>query len=232
MKAGNSRLLLFSAGMELPFTRVQFLQVFAEYNERIWPLQLFAAALGFLALALLFSRKRWADRGIAGILTLLWAFMGVGYHWSFFSSTNPAAYFFGGLFLVAASIFLVEGIVRNRIRFELPKGMRGWLAFALIAYALVVYPILGLVKTHPYPETPLFGVAPCPTTIFTLGMLLAAAHPRPLLLGAVPLAWAMIGGSAAFLLHVPQDLGLFVAGLAWIGGWIRQCKAPDVPMAG
>jgi hypothetical protein len=218
--------------MELPFTRAQFLNVFAEYNQSIWPLQLFAAALGLLALALLFSRKRWADRGIAGVLALLWAFMGIGYHWSFFSSVNPAAYLFGGLFLVAASIFLVEGVVRNRIRFEIAKGVRGWLAFVLFAYALAVYPILGLAKTHPYPETPLFGVAPCPTTIFTLGLLLLAAHPRPLLLGAVPLIWSVIGASAALLLHVPQDLGLLVAGLGWIAAWIRQRNAPDLPLAG
>lgn len=216
--------------MELPFTRAEFLQVFAEYNESIWPLQLLTAALGLLALALLFSRRRWADRGIAGVLALLWAFTGVGYHWLFFAKANPAAYLFGGLFLVAASIFLVEGVARNRIRFELAMGLRGWLALALVAYALLVYPILGLLKTHPYPETPLFGVAPCPTTIFTLGLLLLAAYRRPLLLGAVPLTWAVIGGSAAFLLHVPQDLGLLAAAVAWIGAWVHQRKAPDLPM--
>lgn len=151
--------------------------------------------------------------------------MGIGYHWAFFSSVNPAAYLFGGLFLVAALIFLVEGVARNRISFKTPKGVRGWLAVSLFAYSLVAYPILGLVKTHPYPETPLFGVAPCPTTIFTLGLLLLASHPRPLLLGIVPLLWSVIGGSAAFLLHVPQDLGLLVTALAWLAAWLCQRRS-------
>jgi len=208
--------------MELPFTRTQFLQVFAEYNQGIWPLQILAVALGFVAVALIFSRRRWAGRGIAGVLVLLWAFMGVGYHGLFFARINPAAYLFAGLFLVAASIFLVEGVVRNRIRFAFATGVRGWLAMALLAYALVVYPILGLLKTHPYPETPLFGVAPCPTTIFTLGLLLLAAHPRPLMLAAVPLTWSVIGGTAAFLLKVPQDLGLIAAAFIWVAARSRQ----------
>jgi hypothetical protein len=217
--------------MELPFTRLEFLQVFAEYNESIWPLQVFTAALGLVALALLFADEPWADRGIAGILALLWTIMGLGYHWSFFAAVNTAAYLFGGLFLLAALIFLVEGVVRNRISFITRDGWLGWLAFSMFAYSLVIYPILGLVRTHPYPETPLFGVAPCPTTIFTLGLLLLASHPRPFLLGLVPLLWAAIGGSAAFLLHVPLDLGLLVAGLTWLVVWFRQRKGPDVPTA-
>jgi hypothetical protein len=208
--------------MELPFTRLEFLHVFADYNQRIWPLQLIAGALGFIALALLYSDNAWADRAIAAILAVLWTITGVGYHWLFFSAINPAAYLFGGLFVVAAVVFLIEGVIRNRIRFQLQRGFRGWSALLLLTYSLAIYPILGLVKTHPYPETPLFGVAPCPTTIFSLGLLLLASYPRPVLLALVPLVWAAIGGSAAILLEVPQDLGLPAAGLIWLIGWIHQ----------
>jgi uncharacterized membrane protein YjjB (DUF3815 family) len=58
--------------------------------------------------------------------------------------------------------------------------------------------------------TPLFGVAPCPTTIFTLGMLLLSNASWRLF--AIPLVWSIIGGSAAVLLGVPQDYGLILAG--------------------
>jgi hypothetical protein len=208
--------------MALPFTRPEFLQVFADYNQAIWPLQVVAGALGFIALALLFSNTTSADRLIAGILTVLWAVTGIGYHWLFFSSISPAAYMFGAVFLIGAGIFLVEGTVRSRIRFRFARGIRGWMALLLLAYSLIVYPALGLALTHPYPETPLFGVAPCPTVIFSLGLLLLAAYPRPLVLAAAPLIWAGIGGSAAFLLGVPQDLGLPAAALIWLAAWVHQ----------
>ena len=208
--------------MQLPFSRLEFLHVFVEYNQGIWPLQMIAAALGAMAIVLLFIARAWADRTIAAILVVLWTIMGVGYHWLYFSKINSAAILFGALFVVAALVFLVEGVVGKRMRFRMAWDLRGWLASTLFAYSLIVYPIVGLVATHPYPETPLFGVVPCPTTIFTLGLLVLASHPRPLLLAAVPLVWTAIGGSAAILLNVPQDWGLFIAGLIWVGVWIQQ----------
>lgn len=157
------------------------------------------------------------------ILYAFWSMMAIGYHWSFFAEINRAAYLFEGLFLLAAAIFFVEGIVRTRVRFAIVPGTRTWLAAVLIVYSFVVYPIVSLFVTHPYPESPLFGVAPCPTTIFTLGILLVSQHPHPLLLAVFPLVWSVIGGSAAILLGVPQDWGLFVAALIWIAG---ACTRP------
>lgn len=214
--------------MALPFSQSEFLQVFAAYNMAIWPFQVVAAALGFLAIVLLVRRRPWTDRAISAVLVVFWSIMGVGYHWTYFAAINSAAYLFGALFLLAALAFLVEGVIRGRVRFTPQPGLRGWLATALIAYAFVVYPLLGLIFTHPYPETPLFGVAPCPTTIFTLGFLLLAHAPSRWLLVAIPLAWSLVGGSAAFLLGVPQDLGLIAAAVLWIVGWLHR---PDLAPA-
>lgn len=52
-----------------------------------------------------------------------------------------------------------------------------------------------------------------------------------MLLDAVPVLWSATDGSAAFLLHGPQDFGLLVAGLLWLGAWIHQRLASDLPMA-
>jgi hypothetical protein len=42
--------------MDLPFSRIEFLQNFAAYNIAIWPTQVVAAALGVIAILLLFWR--------------------------------------------------------------------------------------------------------------------------------------------------------------------------------
>jgi hypothetical protein len=202
--------------MSLPFTLAEFLQVFAAYNTAIWPMQVAAAVLGAVAIVLLFLRHAWADRSISAILFLFWGGMAIGYHWTYFSTINDAAYLFGGLFLLAAVIFLVEGVIRGRVHYTAAADARGLLAAALIVYSFVVYPLVGLFATHPYPETPLFGVAPCPTTIFSLGFLVIAQHPKPVLLAAIPLLWSLVGGSAAFLLGVFQDLGLLAAAALWL----------------
>jgi hypothetical protein len=210
----------------LPFSRTEFLQVFAAYNTAIWPLQFVAAGLGLFAVTLLLWRPKWADGAIAAVLCTFWLAMAIGYHWTYFSAINDAAYVFGALFALAALVFLVEGVIRGRMSFAIIPGFRAWLAIVLVAYSFVVYPLVGLLVTHPYPETPLFGAAPCPTIIFTLGLLLLVRHPRPWVPALIPLLWSVIGGSAAFLLDVPQDLGLLAAAILWlVGSLIRPVRA-------
>ncbi|HSB34572.1 MAG TPA: DUF6064 family protein, partial [Nitrospirota bacterium] len=57
---------------------------------------------------------------------------------------------------------------------------------------------------------------PCPTTIFTIGVLLFAAAPVPRSVFIIPVLWAAVASAAAFQFGVLQDLGLLPAGLAGI----------------
>jgi hypothetical protein len=193
----------------LPFATDQFFAVFARYNAAIWPVQLVAAALGIVALVLLLRSGAWTSRAIALILAAFWLLMGIGYHLLFFTRINALAYVFAFLFVTQAGLFLVDGLTR-RLTFQLAGGWSGRVAWTLMAYALVVYPLIGLFGPHPYPATPLFGVAPCPTVIFTLALLLLSNARWRLVF--IPLLWSAVGGSAAVLLAVPQDYGLILAG--------------------
>jgi hypothetical protein len=56
-------------------------------------------------------------------------------------------------------------------------------------------------------------VAPCPTTIFTIGILLLARGNWVLWLSIIPVLWSLVGLAAAVQLGIPEDLGLPVAGL-------------------
>jgi hypothetical protein len=82
----------------------------------------------------------------------------------------------------------------------------------LILYAIAIYPIVGHVSGHRYPAMPTFGT-PCPTTIFTLGLLIWTSQRPPWRAMFVPLLWTIVGSVAALQLAVPQDYGLAVAGL-------------------
>lgn len=62
----------------------------------------------------------------------------------------------------------------------------------------------------------MFGVTPCPTVIFTFGVLLLAKPRLPFWLFVIPAVWAVIGGSAAILLDVREDWMLFGALTGWI----------------
>ena len=64
----------------LPFTPEQFLGVFVNYNNAIWPIQIAAYVLGAISIASLLRRTRAADRVIAGILAAMWLWTGIAFH--------------------------------------------------------------------------------------------------------------------------------------------------------
>jgi hypothetical protein len=196
----------------LPFTREQFFAVFAGYNRAIWPVQALAYLLALAALALLLLRPRAGERLLPALLALMWGWTGVAYHALFFAAINRAATGFAALFVLQALLF-AHAALRGGLRFAPRRGARAVCGWALVAYAGVAYPLIGMGTGHGWPALPMFGVTPCPLTLFTLGVLLLAQPPLPRRLLVVPLLWALIGGSAAFLLGVPQDWPLLLAGV-------------------
>ena len=164
--------------MRFPFTQDQFFRVFAAYNEAVWPAQaaLYAMALVAVALAAVPSRRR--DVVTSACLAALWFWGGAVYHLGFFAGINPAARLFGAVFLLQGALFLWAGVVRRQLTFDGPHGWRGWFGGLVAAYALAIYPFLGLAAGHPARELPVMGV-PCPTTLLTLALLFSAAGRSP-----------------------------------------------------
>ena len=99
---------------------------------------------------------------------------------------------------------------------------------ALIAYAAMVYPILSYLAGHVFPASPGFGLGtvPCPTTIFTFGLLLWTTSPVLKRLLVVPFLWLLIGLSAPINYSIYEDVGLVVAGLVGVSLlWWRDRQA-------
>lgn len=198
--------------MKIPFSQDQFLNVFGEYNTTVWPIQLLFYFLAITAVVSLVRNGERSSRGPFLVLTFLWIWMGLVYQILFFSIINKAALLFGALFLIQAALFLYFGVFRQSIPLQFKLHWQGVTGAVFIVYALVLYPILGLLLGHVYPKMPTFGV-PCPTTIFTFGVLLFAADRVPPYIFILPFLWSIIGFFAAVNLSMAEDYGLFVAGL-------------------
>ena len=199
----------------LPFTSEQFYGVSREYNTTVWPVQIVLLALAVVAVALVVFPRRWSGLGVSSILAFLWAWIGLAYHLSFFTVISPPAYGFAAVSVTGSLILFWQGVVRRRLEFCLNPNARSAVGILLIVFALVVYPAWSIAAGHYYPNLITFGL-PCPTTIFTIGLLAFTVRPYPRSPLVVPVLWSFIGGQAAFLLGVPQDLGLFVAGVVGI----------------
>ncbi len=197
--------------MTIPFTVEQFFAVFRNYNEAIWPAQIIAYILGIAALVLAVRKVNLADRIISAILAIFWVWMGIFYHILHFSVINPAAWVFGIVFILQGLLFLAAGTFLGKLSFRFTAEPLPIIGALFILYAMVIYPVLGIIFGHLYPAAPMFGVAPCPTTIFTIGILLWTVKKVPGYLLVIPFLWSLIGMSAAINLRVPQDYGLVVA---------------------
>lgn len=196
----------------MPFTTDQFLNVFVEYNAAIRPAQVGMYILGLIAIAALPFGKPVAKRLILSILVLMWAWNAIGYHFLFFSAINPASKVFAGFFMLQALLFATCAIATQGVSFQVRRDFRSVFGIAFIIYAMAIYPVLGIKAGHGLMLGPMFGVAPCPTTIFTIGMLMLARGRWVVWLSVIPLLWSMVGLAAALELGILEDLGLPIAG--------------------
>lgn len=199
--------------MDPPFSSEQFFEVFAAYNTGVWPVQVLLAGLALAGVALAFRTESWAGKVIAGILAVLWAWMGIVYHWTYFFEINPAARIFGGMFVLEALILLWAGFRSGGLEFRPRRDIHGLTGAVLIVYALAIYPAIGQALGHRYPSQPTFGL-PCPTTIFTVGLLLWARSRVPWLVFVVPVLWSIVGMTAVVHFGVMEDAPLPVAALS------------------
>lgn len=205
--------------MNLPFGREEFFKIFSEYNTTMWPFQIILLAYGILIVVLALIGR--GGNSVGGGLGVLWIWMGLMYHVAFFSTINSAAIYFGALFVIQGLYFL---IARSHLHFGGASAMQRLVGLVLIVYGIVVYPVVGWYFGQDWPAMPVFSL-PCPTTIFTFGILCMAVRPFPLTMLVIPVLWAAIGTSAAITLGVPEDFGLPVAAIATVAVLLLQRKS-------
>jgi len=106
-------------------------------------------------------------------------------------------------------------ISRTKLSFRFVPSRYSLLGLVLIAYAMVGYPIVGNMLNHIFPRSLPFGVVPCPTTIFTIGMLLLTDKPFPRYLATIPLVWSLFG-VVPVMRGIGEDIGLVLSGIVGI----------------
>jgi len=198
--------------MQVPFSLGDFLNVFKSYNQTIFPLQIVFYFIAFLSIYFLFTGNKNLNKIISITLSFFWLWMGIVYHIIFFSAINNAAYIFGAFFIIQGIMFAGCGLIRKKLSFGYSKNIYNYFGIVFLLYALIIYPVLGYNLGHSYPYSPTFGL-PCPTTIFTFGILLFTNKKMPLHLLIIPLLWSVIGFNAALTLTIYEDTGLLIAGV-------------------
>jgi Family of unknown function (DUF6064) len=193
----------------LLFSPRTYYRLFELYNVAIWPAQLLALVLGVALLALMIRRPAWHGRAIAAILAGCWLWVAWAYLLTRYDTINWAARYFAAGFALEAVLLALSGVARDRLRMRAggtDLALRAGLGLSL--YGLIAHPLIGpLLIGRPWTQVELFGLAPDPTIVATLGVLVAADRP-PWHLPIVPLAWCAIAGATLWTMGSPDALVL------------------------
>lgn len=196
--------------MELPFTTEQFFNVIEKYNLTMFPFQLIIFLLGIVCLFLLHSKLSSKDKLIGIYLGVLWIWIGVAYHLTFFTVINKAAFLFGGIFILQGILILFFTFTKNRLVFTFTLQIKDYLGYFFILYGLIIYPIISYLVEGSFEKTIIMGL-PCPSTIFTFGLFMLTNNKFPKYLLLIPSLWAVVGMSAAINIGVIQDVMILIA---------------------
>jgi hypothetical protein len=240
----------------LLFSPRTYYRLFELYNAAIWPLQIGALLLGLAILVLVIRDAPSGGRIVAAILASLWLFVAWAYLLERYDTINWAARYFAFAFVVQAALLVWTGLIRDRLRFgtsdpQTPlipaqagiqrpeRGLsifKNWvpafagtsgIGVALLFYALAIHPLLAPLTGRPIIQAEIFGLAPDPTAIATLGVLIATTRP-PWHLFVVPLLWCALTGLTLWTMESPEapvaPLLAMVSGIA--ASWRRFTDLP------
>ena len=186
-------------------------RLFEAQNQTFWPLPLLlpAAALAWL---LWFLRGRDAAARVSALgLGLIWLGVAWAFLWQRYAPINWAAEAFAAVFALQGLGLLWAGIGRPQPIAAVPRQRQ--VGLALLLWALFGHPLLAALGGRPWSQAEIFGLAPDPTAIGTLGWLLLL--DRPAAGWVVPLLWCAISAATLATMGSAQALvPLAAAGLA------------------
>ena len=189
----------------------EFLDLLGTYNTDIWPMQIFIALFGLLAIYFIFRPSAHSHRIITFFMALCWLWVGIVFCFKYWTQILGLAYVFGGICAITG-LLLLYAAFRNRLIFRYSKDWRSVAGLFFILYGVIGYQALGYIFDHTYPQLFAFGLVPCPTAIYTIGLFMLADRKIPVLylLGPIILSTA---GFKVVPLGVYEDIILIVAGI-------------------
>jgi hypothetical protein len=193
------------------------------YNLAIWPAQVVGVAIGVAIVALLVTNASGRDRIIAGLLAACWLWTAWAFHYERYAQINWVAPWFAAAFALQALLLVLVGMT-GRIVLRPAGGRAFWIAVAIIAIGVVGYPLLAPLTGRSWTTAEIFGVAPDPTAIATVGVLALVRGGLRWLLLVVPLLWCVVTALTLWAMKAPEVVVVVAATLVALWPGVREMR--------
>lgn len=198
----------------LMFSSRSYYRLIESYNTAIWPAHLLALVVGVIVIGAIARPRQHLQRSAALVLAAAWGWAAWAYHLERYAEINTAAPYFAAAFAVQA---LLLCWLAYRLGNAAPAPQR--VGLGMTGLAIFAYPLLALVRdSGGWRQAEVFGIAPDPTVVATLGVLLAWRAPA--ILWLIPVSWCLVSGATLMELKIGHAWLLpalaFISSLSWI----------------
>jgi hypothetical protein len=187
----------------LLFSPRTYYRMIERLNEALWPAHLLTLALGCMILALALRATMPRLRIGWTTLALLWLWTGWAFLWRRYAAINWAALYLVPLFALQALLLLMEALSGSTVRDRF-AGRTQAVGLVLFIAGLAAYPVIAPLLGRGWERAEVFGIAPDPTAIATLGLILLVPGRRSGWLMVIPVVWCLISGLTLWAMESPE----------------------------
>ena len=195
----------------MDITLEQLMEAAAQFNQMIYPAQWAAMLLAVAAVVFAFVKKAYSNALILGISILFFLMNALAFWLPAGLQGYSNGFLYMAIFILEAG-FLLCAAVEDELHFHFELTPFSIIGLVFIIYALVGYPLVGLLVGRSYPGLIFSPLFPCPLNIWFVGMLLLTEKPVPRYVMIIPFIWGLVGIMWAAL-GVTEDIGLIVTNL-------------------
>lgn len=195
----------------LPYSPEIYLQLFAPYNLKVWPLQpLFA--VGFIAaLVLSVRQKNIGGRLFSTLLAVSYIILGWVFYFRILFDLLWISPVLTVFCLFQSILLLWSGTIRNVLIIEIDDNIANIAGLLMIILATAYYPMISLISSEGLTLSQYAGFAPLPTLVLTLGFYLTSIKTLPGILIIIPAILLTFEGLHNYLLNESGGLALTAA---------------------
>jgi hypothetical protein len=133
-----------------------------------------------------------------------------------YATINWAATYFATAFSIEALLLIWGGLIRKQLVFDPHLSTIHRLGLGLFVFALIIQPLLAPAVGRSWSQIEVFGIAPDPTAVATLGIVLTATRTHWHLL-TIPILWCVLSGLTLVALKAPDAFVMFGAACVAVG---------------